>query len=486
MERINKLAVLRNAMGEAQQDDRALIRDMIRNASVMRSRLLNLMIDPNRDIDTECGYPANLEPHHYKMMYDREGVASRVVSLLPEGCWAVDPEIYESEDEKETAFEAAWKEVEKECQLFSYLSKVDEASGIGRFGLLLLGIDDGLDLKEPVANLNERGEKVGSQVHKLLYVRVFDESVVEVKSIETDNTNPRFGKPVLYSIQFDTSSVAKDTHTVVSQTQTLVHWSRVIHVADNRLTSEVYGIPRMQQVFNRLYDLRKVAGGSGEMFWKGGFPGYSFEMDSSARPLDTVTKTALREELDAYANGLQRYLALQGVKANSLSPQVASPTAHVDIQILLICIALGVPRRIFEGSEEAKLASSQDVQTWNKRLKKRQNKYVTPCIIRPVVERLIVFGALPEPMDGFTVLWPDLDTPSEEGKAAVLVKQVDAFAKYVNGNVEQLIPVGLFLNMFANMTPEQVKEIMAERLAREKELEVDEDMEELNQDEDEE
>lgn len=476
--RVNKMAVLRNAMGiegQEQKEDHAAIRDMILNASTMRSQLLSQLLDPRRDIDSECGYPSELTPQQYKLMYDREGVATRVVSLFPEESWGVDPEIYESEKATGTPFEEAWKELEKEHQIYSYLSKVDVVSGIGRFGLLLLGIDDGKPLSAPVDGVDEFGNKTGNHVYKLLYLRVFDESVVKIQNTEKDFNSPRFGKPTMYSIAFD-ASITSVMGESTNQIQSLVHWTRVIHVADNRQTSEVFGVPRMQTVFNRLYDLRKVAGGSGEMFWKGGFPGYSFEMDSGARPLDASTKAELKEELFNYANGLQRYLALQGVKANSLSPQVADPRSHVDVQILLICIALGVPRRIFEGSEEAKLASFQDVRTWNKRLKKRQNKYLSSWLIRPVVNRLIAFGILPEPVDGFLVFWPDLDSPSDDDRATVLVKMVDAFSKYVNGNVEQLIPADLFLSMFANLTTEQIEEIMEAARKREKDLEVDEDL----------
>jgi len=453
--------------------DQAKVLDMISNASLMRADLLSKLIDSRRDIDDECGYPKTLDTQQYKMMYDREGIATRVVSIFPEESWVNDPEIYETDDPKETDFEEAWVTLEQERQLYSYMMKVDELSGIGRFGIMLLGFDDGKTLDQPIEGIDEKGMKVGNAERQLLFVRVFSESEVKIKGLEKDPSNPRFGKPVLYSVSFDSvqkSRTSTGEITEVTSQEQLVHWSRVIHIADNRKSSEVYGTPRMQTLFNRLYDLRKITGGSGEMFWKGGFPGYSFEMDPNAKPLSTTQLDTLREKIADWANGLQRYLTVQGVKVNSLNPQVADPKNHVEVQLEIIAIVLGIPKRIFMGAEQAKLASTQDTEAWNKRVARRQNKYLSPYIIRPLIDRLIAVGVLPEPEE-YKIKWPDLAAPSDQDKAEVLAKKVEAFSKYVAGDVNALIPEEIFLSMFVGLTPDEVKEIMDAALKREKELE---------------
>ena len=458
--------------------DKRAIREMIGNASVTRATLLNKLIDPRRDIDLECGYPKDLTPTQYKLMYDREGVAYRVVSIYPEESWADDPEVYESEDSTDTAFEVAFKELERNLQVWAYLAKADEVSGIGRFGVLLLGLDDGQEFSAPVDGINERGEKVGGSTgRKLLYLRTFDEGVVTVGETETNRNNPRYGKPMFYNIQFETTSdirTVDGTAPTLSSQDARVHWTRIIHIADNRKTSDVYGIPRMQCVFNRLYDLRKIAGGSGEMFWKGGFPGYSFEMDPNARQLTSDQLTDLKESVAAYADGLQRYLTLQGVTAKSLDVQVADPKSHIDTQLELIAITLGVPKRIFFGSEQAKLASTQDAKAWNKRIARRQKKYLTPYVIRPFIDRMIAIGVLPEPKQ-YDIDWADLNAMDELESADVLSKQVEAFSKYVAGNVDMLIPPEEFLTMFAGLDAEQVKQIMDAALKRQEDMAVEEE-----------
>lgn len=277
----------------------------------------------------------------------------------------------------------------------------------------------------------------------------------------------------MYSIAFETTSNTKEEN---------VHWTRVIHIADNRKSSEVYGVPRMQTLFNRLYDLRKITGGSAEMFWKGGFPGYAFEMDPQAKALTTAQMDDLRDQITDFANGLQRYLRLQGIKVNSLDVQMADPKAHVDIQLEIIAIAMSVPKRIFMGAEQAKLASTKDTESWNKRIKKRQHKYLTPYVVREVIDRLIAFGVLPEP-EKYDVEWPDLNTPSDADKADVLKTLTEALAKYMAANVDQLIPPEIFLKKFMGMNEDEIKEIMD--MVEERVKEFEEEQAELNKEEEE-
>ena len=68
-------------------------RRVIENAFTMRRNFMNTILDPRRDIDKEAGYPPNITSEQYKFLYDREGVARRVVNLFPDESWRVDPVI---------------------------------------------------------------------------------------------------------------------------------------------------------------------------------------------------------------------------------------------------------------------------------------------------------------------------------------------------------------------------------------------------------
>jgi len=192
------------------------------------------------------------------------------------------------------------------------------------------------------------------------------------------------------------------------------------------------------------------------MFWKGAFPGLALETDPTIKEAD-LDKDSLRTSLSNYMNGLQRYLALTGMKVKSLAPQISDPTAHMDKLMENIAITLDVPKRKLMGSEQAQLASSQDSRTWNTRVGKRQEIYVTPMVIRPFVDRCIDVGVLPEAE--YDVSWPDLNTITDEEKADVAKTRTEALAKYVQGGVEAIIPPEEFLSIIMEMDPEEVEQI---------------------------
>ena len=428
---------------------------LVGNDSTMRSSFMNKLLDPRRDIDAECGYPSSLGIDQYYALYSREGIATRVVNIYPEESWVDDFSVSDDlelpymPDQKDTEFEKAWKQLNEKNQICHYLQRIDELSGLGSFGVLFMGFDDGLDFSKPMAGINEKGEldeNTARENTKLLYLRPFDQRLVTIHSFQMDIHNPRYGLPVMYTLKFMNPSTLDQREEATNTVDKQVHWSRILHVADNRKSSEIYGQPRMETVFNRLYDIRKVLGGSGDMFWKGAFPGYSFEVNPQMAGIDggvELDVESMRQEFERYSNGLQRYLALSGVSAKSLSPQVADPSAHIDTEAKMVAVCLGIPYRIFIGSEEAKLASSEDTKRWNKRLKKRQEKYLTPMMVRPFVDRMIMAGVLPKPKDNiYQVEWPDLNEMTPKQKADVLESTSRAYIQLINAR-NQGAPLGL-------------------------------------------
>lgn len=460
-------------MNEKQEpDDRAVFNavlqnpELIMNAMTSRADLLQKLFDPRRDIDSECGYPKNITDEQYRAMYDRE-FGRRVVGIYPEETWKKLPDIYEDPDpDKTTPFEESFNDLERRHHLFHYLQRADEMSGIGQYGIILWGIDDGKTLDQPVDGWeNWSSDKPISKKlsRKLLYIRVLDASLVNVASYEKNINDPRYGLPTYYTLTLsDPKTFESGTAAALpNTTQTKVHWTRVTHVADNRKTSEVFGTPRMQPVWNRLYDLRKILGGNGEMFWRGGFPGVSLETQPGLENAE-LDEEATKTMMFNYMNGLQRYIALTGMSAKSLAPQIADPTASFEAQIKAVCIILGVPYRVFMGIEEGVVSGDQASKAWDSRLANRQARYVSPMIINPVIQRLIDYGILiptKEPQ-GWTVEWPDITVPGEKDKAEVAAKRTDALAKYVAGGVDVLVPPLEFLTAVCEYKDETAKAII--------------------------
>ena len=447
-----------------------MLQESLYQGLFLRSAFANSFLDGRKDINTECGYPQTIMIQQYRELYDREGIARRVVNLLPKESWALPPDLYESEDaSKETAFEGAWRDLNNrtiagvKLDMWHWCQRVDDISGIGQYGILLLGLDDARDWSEPVEGIDEQGNKVGNEKHSIIFMRAFDESVTRVKFREMDPTNPRFGLPTMYTVLFidlGITGIAQGTDIISKD----IHWSRIIHVADNRKMSEVYGIPRMQPVYNRLLDLRKILSGSGEMFWKGAFPGISFEVNPDLVDQGaTVDAESMKKEMNAYEQGLKRWIATTGVTAKSLQIQVSSPKDHIEANLKSIAMTIGVPWTVFSGEEAAKLSQggdSPEADAWNARLRLRQRAYITPFIINPLVHRLTCFGILPETKDGHELDWPDLNAPTDQDRAAIALQKTQALAAYVAGGVDQLIEPHDYLTMILDMTPDEADQVM--------------------------
>jgi len=455
---------------------------MAMNASYSRTRLARQLgggydgeADPRRNIAAECGWPTSesITPESLGEMYDRLGVAARVVDLMPEEAWQVTPFVYEDEDVSVvTAFEQAvddlckslrgtsWYEGDEGNPLWEHLLRMDRLCGVGSYGALLLGLDDGKELLEPADGLDERGDIRGAPSgRKLLFLREFDERLASVNAWETERTNPRYGQPISYNLTFDDPKLTGGTKGSGRATE-VAHWTRVIHVADNLGTSDLFGVPRMRPVFNDLLDLRKLYGGSAEMYWQGAFPGMGFKTDPQLGA-DVQFPSDFKETMENYMNGLQRWMAVGGVDPKMLSPTVVSPTDQIQGHLEAICIRLGVPMRIFLGSERGELSSSQDSRAWTDRLRRRQNTWITPRLVAPVIDRLICLGALPQP-SRYVVEWPDIAQKTDQEKLDAALKKTQAVAAYIQGNLESVVtPMAYFTN-FLDFTDEEATAILEE------------------------
>lgn len=439
----------------------------MRLENVMTARQLALSqlgMDGTKDINSECGYPTTITIQNYQEMFEREGVGARVVRVWPKECWSMFPQIYEKEAMKVTTpFEKAWQEMEEEMDVLSYLFRADELSGVGRYGVLLLGFNDGESLDKEMRKKDA----------KLIYLNVFSESSVTIASWESNTASPRFQKPLSYNISFvEESGVGGDSEVTPVSTTYTVHWTRVIHIADNLQMSEVYGTPRMKVVWNRLLDIRKTAGAAAEMFWKGGWPGISFEYNGTD-PNVALDTESIRDEMDKYMNGLQRYVATTGMTAKSLAPQISDPTGTLQALLDLVALAVDVPKRVLFGSEQSQLASTQDIKTWNRRVAGRRINYINPRIIKPFFRRMMQFGVLPTV--SYRVFWPDLNTLSDEEKAKIGETWAKMVGAYVSGGGDQMIPVAEFLSICAGLPDESVRQILEA-------LKGDSDMRRMEQD----
>ena len=394
-----------------------------------------------RDVYQALGYPSTeITFAEYLTRYSRQDMAKAIIDRPVKAAWAGDVMVSEAGDEKETQLEKAYKELYDQLKLRSVFSRLDRLTGIGRYGVLVLGTSD-IKTKDDFSAPVRKGSKL-----KLLYVKPFSEDTAQIGSTVKDPNNPRYGKPENYSIQLSTEDILT------------VHYSRVIHTIDDMLEDEVYGIPRLKGVYNRLMDLEKLVGGSAEMFWRGARPGYQGKLDENYKITDTVL-TDLKDQIDEFEHNLRRILVNEGIDLQALEQQVSDPTAHVDVQMQMISAVTGIPKRILTGSERGELASSQDKQEWLEYVQNRRDDFMEPRIVRPFVDACIEIGVLPKPSTGeYQIQWSDLFALSDKDKAEIGKARAAALKDYgANPVAESVIPPEGFLKYFLGLDEDDVE-----------------------------
>jgi Protein of unknown function (DUF1073) len=499
-----------------------MLSEMINNVIMTRSEWYDNRTNSQKVMDRDCGYPDEISIEDYIRMFERDAIGSRVVECLPKESWQVSPKIFESEDEQDmTEFERRFKEIgqylygsnnrfqsEEQHPIWKELLQLDIVSRIGRYGVLLLGIDDGLPLDQPVEGWKEEGSlsieidpKTGKPVQKsdgssvstlpvidlpefndkpnygittnakkvrkgttipksdlyynLMYMRCFHEKDAQITRRETNRKSFRFGLPTEYQLTL------KNTLTIgITDTQTFrVHWSRIISVADNTYGDPFFGEPALKCVYNDVLDARKVTASGSEGYRRMGIPTISYESDPKLGPNPKFDPVKMKQMVQRLREGLERDLFLTGMTAKPITVSIPDPSPFHNLAIERICIKLGIPIRIFKGSE---LASSQDDSSWNDRLRGRQNGHNTYSIVAPLVNRLIDLGVLPEPEEEVLFIkWPSLDSQSETEKTQILLNRTQALSTYTSGNASSVISPQDYLIKFMEMSNEEAEEVLS-------------------------
>jgi phage-related protein (TIGR01555 family) len=380
------------------------------NRSQLASRL-GKQFGSDRDLYDVLGYTLNLTFNDYFAKYERQDVASRIVDAPPQATWRRHPTVYEDDPKvPSTAFEKEWDALQKRLRIYHYLEKADRLSGIGRYGVLLLGLNDGSRLSTPINSRKLKGPD------NLIYLSIYTEGSAEIAEFETNPSNSRFGKPKFYDV-----NLAGDLDTTKEEAER-IHYSRIIHIAENTLEDEVYGRPRLRPVYNLLDDLEKVVGGSAEMFWQGAYRGLHINIDPEYQTgdLDDAELDDLTDEIDEYIHGIRRFIRTQGVDVNALDVELADPSGVFSVIMDLISGTSKIPKRILFGSERGELASEQDEVNWNARITERQEQFGEPQILRPFVDLLLEYEVLTAPSGEYQIQWPSLFEMNElkEAQAA--------------------------------------------------------------------
>jgi hypothetical protein len=422
-------------------------------------RRMGFQYGDKRRVYKALGYPDenDLTFEYYYNKYDRQDIAKAVIDRPCDATWR--GKIHIKEEGKsisESEFNKQWKILNRKLNLKNRLNKVDKLCELGRYSILLLGLDD-------VKKIEDFKNPVAGGTRKLLYVKQVAETEAMVQKWETNPKDPRYGMPVIYQISSGTiqNSTGVTTTAIQEYKTILVHHSRVLHYVTGNLTSEIYGVSKLKPIINRLVDLEKLLGGDAEMYWRGARPGYTATAKEDYE-MGTEEEENFQAELDKYEHDLRRFILSKGMDIKALETQISDPSAHVDTQLQAISAQTGIPKRILIGSERGELASSQDRDQWKELILTRQEEHAEPTILRPFIDRLIEYKVLPD-LGEYTIVWGDAFAPSDADKAKIGKDRAGALKDYVDSPVASIVmPPGHALKHLLGLSDELVEEIVKE------------------------
>jgi len=417
--------------------------------AVTSSYGIQYQFNGDRSVNESCGYPDTITINDYFNTYGRNDIAKRIVEANPDYTWMLKPDITSKMDSSTTKFDRAVKSVFKKNKVYDYLRKLDVLSGIGRFAILVVGVNDNRPLEKPIGKATE-----------ITYLQPYGEDKVTISKVEDDPTSPRYGLPVIYSVTRNSnitqSSTVGTTNANAAISTVKVHYTRVIHVADECLDSDLFGYPRLEPVYNLLMNIQKLTGGSAEMFWRGGFPGVVYEVDPEAR-IPEDKRNEIQTAAEDFTHRFNRTIVTEGMKVRSLEQDLADPRSAFDINISLIASTTKIPQRLLIGSEQGKLASQQDGVTWYNRCELRRQDQGEERILRPFINKLMSIGILPQ-VDDYYVIWPEYETSTDQEKAEVFLKVTTGLNQYAQAKaIVPSLPIRFFLKYNLGISDDEIK-----------------------------
>lgn len=432
------------------------LQSVIQNSALIEralmGRRLGMQYNGERDLYDAFGYPEVPSNTIYKNFFDRMGLATRAVEAFPDDTWGnppilVDGQSRSDKEENQTPFITEWNALVSRVGLWQVIREADVLCGIGRWSVLFLGAPG--DYKDPA---DDNG---------LAYMFAYDEPSAQPTTWVQDKASASYGMPETYSIMFQRSGEGSPAGDIGTGP---VHFSRVIHISENRLGTRYTGRPRLQTVLNTLFDLEKIVGGAAEAVWLTLFKGIAIMAKEGTNLPGEGTAEAenLKKQLNALANRIQRYIALENVELKDLGVDEIRIRETFDIEIETLCAILKIPKRVLMGTERGELASSMDLISWSNTINTRQKFFAEPEILDPIVRWCIAHKVLPPPTSGkWKWEWESLykPTPLEKSQiAANAASAADTISRGMGNTVINENEIRAFVDL-PELKPEDLAQI---------------------------
>lgn len=396
---------------------------LLNAAQTIRSRFsggtFGISPDGKRNYNELYGYGEQLAYIDYFGMYKRGGIAHAVVTKLPKACWRELPKIKSGD----TEILKDEMKVLKNMGFFRALERADILNRIGNFSVLLIGVPDATELKLPVGSANSFDG---------MYFNPYSFDGIEIVKVDTDPASPRFGLPILYQVR--TTNLDRSKRKEQIFVTHIVHYTRIIHMAEGALDSSIEGSSSLEPVWNALIDKNKVRGGAAEAHFRNARQKLALEtLDGAtvnADP-DSPANVALKENVLRFQNDQEDVLRLNKMKANMLQPSLVSPRDSNDIAVEDISGTTGIPIRILTGKGGGQTTGTEDKAAWNALVFDREEQECSLWLIQGL--SIMAEAGLLKLPDNVEVEWSPQkslnekeSTESNKNKATTLKTVVEA------------------------------------------------------------
>lgn len=381
--------------------------------------LFGISPDGKRNFNVLFGYGEFLEYADYLAMYKRGGIANVVVGKVAKSCWRDMPEI--KVNDKAILEEQLLKL--KKVKFFKAIERADILNRIGNFSVMLIGIPDGLDLNLPVGSAKKDS-------FESMYFNVYSYDGIEIAKTDTDPASPRFGLPVLYQLQ--TVDVDGSQRKQVQVVAHIVHYTRIVHLAEGQLDSTIEGTPALQAPWNALTDKEKTRGSAAESYYRNSRQKLALEATTGSKSeMSDEAKAKLKENVENFQNGLEDTLRLNNMTANMLQPAMASPRDPFDICVEEVAGTTGIPVRILTTKAGGTVTGSEDKATWNALVNDRQDQECTSYLL-DALSIMDEAGILELPEEA-EVVWPPQASLNEKEASESAKNKAEAFKAVTDG-----------------------------------------------------
>lgn len=408
------------------------VNDMVSRTTTHKERLWDAVNYPSEN-DLE-----NWEWH--QLRYQRQPEARGLIDNISEDTWGGgDIEITDDKttDDEQTPFEQAISRFldgdTTRKRPIHRLTNSDKQGTLGKYAVLVLGFNDDNRPDQPVEDDAFDG------LEDLNFIFAYDQGCIEDFTTEDDFSSERFGLPVEYDI--DVSGEDDD-----EQIETF-HYSRVIHTAEGSTltSSDNVGEYALKNIAHPLINIEKINAAAGEGYWRGAYQGLVLQppTDENGVPMtfddtDSEGSTETHRKITKWEQNYDRVINTTG-EVSTLDSTPTNPVPFLESQYRSISMAWGIPQSILMGNETGERATDEDRSQYHELLAGRRQKFAEPIILRPLLNRLIAKGVLPDPDDGYTVEWPPLEELTEMEKADIFSTRMKALKDGTNGQPSQLV-----------------------------------------------